>query len=122
MTGLTVVHSDIVFASLDLFRSIVTHDCMDPVTAATPPKFTVWSAAIGDAMNKEGFQFVGCILNGLVGDFPEDAAATVVSIFRTLVHIWPNQLLTWLPPVLEQLPVTSIPNESKTSFLQEVTK
>ncbi|KAF8202961.1 armadillo-type protein [Pholiota molesta] len=121
MTGLTVVHSDIVFASLDLFRSILTHDCMDPVTAATPSKFTVWSAAIGDAMNKEGFQFVGCILNGLVGDFPEDAAATVVSIFRTLVHIWPNQLLTWLPPVLEQLPVASIPNESKASFLQEVT-
>lgn len=121
MAGLTVVHSDIIFASLDFFRSILTHDCMEPVTAATPSKFTVWSSSVRDAMNKEGFQFVGCILNGLAGEFPEDAAATVVSIFRALVHMWPNQLLTWLPPVLEQLPVTTVPNDAKTQFLQEVT-
>ena len=121
MAGLTVVHSDIIFASLDFFRSILTHDCMEPVTAATPSKFATWSSSVRDTMSKEGFQFVGCILNGLVGEFPEDAAATVVSIFRALVHMWPNQLLTWLPPVLEQLPVTSVPNEAKTQFLQEVT-
>ncbi|KAF8971485.1 armadillo-type protein [Flammula alnicola] len=121
MTGLTVVHSDIIFASLDFFRSVLTHDCMEPVTVATPPKFAIWSASIRDAMNKEGLQFVACILNGLVGEFPEDSAATVVSIFRSLVYIWANQLLVWLPPVLEQLPVTSVPNVAKAQFLQEVT-
>lgn len=122
MAGLTVVHSDIIFATLDLFRNFLTHDCMEPVTAATPPKFVAWSTAIRDAMGKEGFQLVGCILNGLVGDFPQDATATVVSIFRALVQCWPSQLVTWIPPVLEQLPVASVSNETKAVFLQEITK
>ncbi|KDR84886.1 hypothetical protein GALMADRAFT_53692 [Galerina marginata CBS 339.88] len=121
MTGLTVVHSDIIFAALDLFRSILTHDCMEPVTPATPAKFPIYAASVRDAMNKEGLQFVACILNGLVGDFPEDAASIVVTIFRALVYIWSNQLLTWLPPVLEQLPVTNVPIEAKTQFLRDVT-
>ncbi|PPQ73527.1 hypothetical protein CVT26_010338 [Gymnopilus dilepis] len=121
MAGLTVVHSDIVFAALDLFRSILTHDCMEPITASSPPKFAIYSAAIRDAMDKEGLQFVACILNGLVGDFPEDSNAIVVSIFRALVYVWSTQLVVWLPAVLEQLPPTSVPNEAKAQFLREVT-
>lgn len=121
MAGLTVVHSDIVFAALDLFRSILTHDCMEPVTPSTPPKHAIYAAAVRAAMDKEGLQFVACILNGLVGDFPEDSASIVVSIFRALVYVWSTQLLTWLPPVLEQLPVTSVPNEGKAQFLRDVT-
>jgi len=121
MAGLTVVHSDIVFAALDFARSVLTHDCMEPPTSATPPKFPIYAATIRGTIEKEGLQFVACILNGLTGDFPEDSAATVVSIFRNLVYLWPTQLLTWLPPVLEQLPTTSVPIEAKAQFLQEVT-
>jgi len=121
MAGLTVVHSDIIFASLDLFRSILTHDCLDQGASSRNSKFTLYASAIRNAMDKEGLQIAGCLLNGLVGDFPEDAASTVVSIFRSLVFNWSNQILIWLPPVLEQLPVTNIPNDAKTQFLQEVT-
>ncbi|KAF8168205.1 armadillo-type protein [Crassisporium funariophilum] len=120
MTGLTVVHSDIVFAALDLFRTILTHDCLES-NPAPPPKFPVYAAAIRDSMNKEGLSFLACILNGLVGDFPADAAATVVSIFRILVYVWPTQLLGWLPTVLEQLPSQSVPIQAKSQFLSEVT-
>jgi transportin-3 len=121
MMGLTVIHTDIVFATLDLFRGILTHDCLESRTAGTPAKYAPWAAAIQDAMNKEGQQFVAYILNGFVSDFPEDGASTVVSIFRALASGWPQQLLVWLPPILERLPAATIPNESKAKFLQDVT-
>lgn len=122
MTGLTVVHTDIIFASLDFFRGIFMHDCMEPQTSATPPNFVIYASTIRSAMNKEGLQLVAYLVNGLVGDFPADAAAVVVSIFRTLVQVWSDQVPIWLAPVLEQLPATSVPNDAKAKFLQEVTQ
>lgn len=122
MTGLTVVHSDIIFASLDFFRSILSHDCMDPPTTSTPPNFLVYATTIRSAIEKEGLQFVACTLSGFTGNFPEDAASTVVTIFRHLVYLFPVQLLTWLPAVLEQLPTSSVPTNAKAQFLQDVTK
>lgn len=122
MAGLTVVHSDIVFASLDFFRSVFSHDCMDPPTASTPPNFHIYAATIRGAMDKEGLQFIACTLNGFTGNFPEDAASTVVTIFRFLVYLFPAQLLNWLPVVLEQLPTSNVPTAAKAQFLQDVTK
>jgi transportin-3 len=122
MAGLTVVHGDIVFASLDFFRSVLSHDCMDPPTASTPPNFPVYAATIRSAMEKEGSQFLACILNGFTGNFPEDAASTVVTIFRLLVHLFPTQLLSSLPVLLDQLPSSSVPTSAKAQFLQDVTK
>ena len=120
MTGLTVVHSDIIFAALDLFRGILTHDCLEP-QAIPPPKFPIYATAIHDAVSANGLTLVACILNGLVGDFPEEATATIVSIFRVLVYIWPTQLSAWLPQVLEQLPLQSVPTQPRSQFLSEVT-
>ena len=119
MTGLTVVHTDIIFAALDLFREILTHDCLDP-QAASPPKFPIYAVSIRDAVKVNGLTLVACILNGLVGDFPEETTATIVSIFRVIVYNWPTELLAWLPQVLEQLPPQSVPAQSKSQFLSEV--
>ncbi|PPQ92687.1 hypothetical protein CVT25_013994 [Psilocybe cyanescens] len=121
MAGLTVVHSDIIFATLDLFRSILTHDCMEPPLPSIPAKYPMYAAVIRDTMSKEGSKFLEYVLKGFVGDFPEDAASTVVSIFRSLAAYFPNPLLVWLRQVLVLLPVTSVPNESKAQLLQEVT-
>ncbi len=122
MAGLTMVQSDIIFGALDFARSILTHDCMDPSTALTAPKFPFYAATIRGAVEKEGLQFIGCILSGFTSDFPEDGASTVVSIFRHLVYLFPVHLLTWLPVVLEQLPTSTVPNVAKSQFLQDVTK
>jgi transportin-3 len=119
MTGLTVVHTDIIFAALDFFRVVVTHDCLEP-QAASSPKFSIYAAAINDAVNANGSTLVACILNGLVGDFPEEAMPTIVSIFRMFAYIWPTQLLAWLPQALEQLPLQSGPIQAKTQFLSDV--
>lgn len=119
MTGLTVVHTDIIFAALDFFRVVVTHDCLEP-QAVSPPKFPNYATAINDAVSANGLTLVACILNGLVGDFPEEAMPTIVSIFRMMAYVWPTQLLAWLPQALEQLPPQSGPIQAKTQFLSEV--
>ena len=123
MAALTLVHTDIIFASLDLFRVVLTHDCLVPSPSASPPpKFPIFASAIRTVVEKEGFEFVGYLLNGLVGDFPEDSTSVVVSIFRIIAFVWTSQLLSWLPLILQQLPTTSAPNQAKTQFLSEVTR
>ena len=119
MTGLTVVHTDIIYAALDFFRVVLTHDCLEP-QAVSSPKFSIYAKAIHDAVSANGLTLVACILNGLVGDFPEEAIPTIVSILRMFAYIWPTQLLAWLPQALEQLPPQSVPIQAKTQFLSEV--
>ncbi|TFK41259.1 armadillo-type protein [Crucibulum laeve] len=122
MATLTLVHTDILFATLNLFRTILTHDCLLSDTAPVPPpKFPIYASAIRQVMDKEGFNFLNYLLNGLVGDFPDDSTATVVSIFRAIVVGWPSEVLVWLPPILQQIPPTAAPVQSKTQFLSEVT-
>jgi len=116
MAALTVVHSDIIFASLDLIRSTLTHDSI----MSNSPKFPVCASAMRGVFEKEGFELVGYLLSGLVGDFPEDSTSAVVSIFRVISSVWTSQLLSWLPLVLQQLPTTA-PNQAKAQFLSDVT-
>lgn len=120
MAALTVVHSDIIFAALDLIRITLTHDSITSNTT-TSPKFTVFASAIRGVFEKEGFELVGYLLSGLIGDFPEDSTSAVVSIFRVISSVWTPQLLSWLPLVLQQLPSTA-PNQAKTQFMSDVTR
>lgn len=123
MAGLAVVHSDIIFAALDLFQGVLLHDCLDSsLPAPQPPKFPIYAASIGAAIEKEGFTLLSLVVAGVVGEFPADSTAKVVSIFRVLAHMWPSQLLTWLPRALEQLPPSDAPAQAKTQFLQDVTR
>ncbi|KAG5221622.1 Nuclear import receptor [Salix suchowensis] len=121
MAALTMVHSDILFASLDLFRIIFTHECLTDTTNP-PPKYPLYAAAIQSVFEKEGFEFLGLLLAGLIGDFPEDSASTVVSIFRATAIVWMQQLLTWLPSILQQLPNSAAPADAKTQFFADVSK
>lgn len=121
MAALTLVHSDIIFKALDLFRIILNHDCLTPNTPQ-PPKFPIYASAINGVVESEGFVFIGYLLTGLIGHFPEDSTAVVVSVFRMLSALWTTQLLSWLPTVLEQLPTATTPNQAKAQFLADVTR
>jgi len=123
MEALTLVHSDIIFASLDLFLLILTHDCLNPnPSVPPPPKFPIYTSAIQGVVQKDGFQFLCYLLNGLVGDFPEDSMSTVVSIFRAISLIWGSQLLVWLPAVLQQLPISAAPQQVQAQFFSDVSR
>jgi transportin-3 len=122
MVALTLVQTDIVFAALELFRSIFTHDCLDTSVPAALPAFPLYASAIHRVVDKEGYTFLGYILTGLVGDFPEESKPLVASIVRSLAMSWPTQIQAWLPPVLQQLPVSKVPNEEKSNFLTDITR
>lgn len=121
IAGLTLVHADVVFAALDVLRTVVAHDCLDPAPVP-PPEFRIYAAAIKPVIEKEGLELTGYLLSGLTGDFPEDSVSSVITIFRVLAALWSSQLLSWLPVVLQQLPPTSIPDAAKTAFIAEVTQ
>ena len=120
MAALTLLQTDLVLAALDLFRMILSHDSLDPPTPV-PPKFPGYAVAIKAVVQKEGPEFVGLLLSGLVGDFPEDAASSVVTIFRSVGLLFPAQLLTWLPGVMQQLPASGTPTQAKQQFLDDTT-
>jgi transportin-3 len=123
MSALTLVHTEVIFASLNLFLLIFRHDCLDRSgSVPSPPNFTVYASAIETVMEKNGFQLLGHLLNGLVGDFPEDSTSVVVSIFRAISFLWGSQLLSWLPSVLQQLPASAAPPQATAQFLSDVTR
>jgi transportin-3 len=122
MASLTLIQTEIVFATLDLFRFILTHDCLHPHDAMSPPppKFPLYANAVNRVMEKEGQDLVGLLLSGITGDFPEDSSGMTIAIFRALVSLWPQQLLQWLEPALQSLPPATVPDDAKTRFLNEV--
>jgi len=121
MAALTVVHTDVLFASLNLIRVTLTHDCLLSNIPVPPPNFPIYESAIRAVFDKEGFELVGYLLSGLVGDFPEDSTSTVVTLFRVISSVWASQLLSWLPLILQHLPTVTTPNQAKTQFLSDVT-
>ncbi|EJF66951.1 ARM repeat-containing protein [Dichomitus squalens LYAD-421 SS1] len=120
MASLVLVHSDIVFAALDLLRTILTHDSLAPTTTPPPPKFLIYAAAIKPVVEREGAELTGYLLSGIVGDFPEESIPMVVTIFRALGSIWPHQLLAWLPPIVQALPSASVSDAVKTTFVTDI--
>ena len=121
MAGLTLIQTDIVFTALDFARNVLTDDCLKPQLNADP-KLAMYAAAIRSVMEKEGMEFVGCLLTGVTGDFPEESASSVVTIMRVIAEQWSSQLLSWLPVVLQQLPSATTPDQNKTTFLSDVTQ
>lgn len=121
VTALTLVQSDIIFAALDFLANVITHESLIP-KAAPPPKFPIYAAAIRSAVDKDGLELSGCLLSGLTGDFPEEAAVTIVSIFKTLATFWSSQLLAWIPGILQQLSPACVPDHAKSEFLNEMTR
>ncbi|KAJ8083950.1 Nuclear import receptor [Marasmius tenuissimus] len=120
--GLTIVQSDTIFAALDLFRMIFSHDCLDPhPPKASPPNFILYANSIHSVVDLAGSEFLGYLLSGLVGNFPPESDSMVVSIFRSISTTWPTQVLSWTPHILQQLPASAAPNPIKEQFLTQLT-
>lgn len=120
LAGLTVIHDDTVFATLDLFRMIATHDCLGD--EVVQPEYTKWATLIRGVVRNQGYQLTGYLLSGMLGDFPEDAIQNVVSIFRVITTMFPEEMLQWLSGVLGELPATTAPNQAKSQFLMDLTE
>ena len=121
MAALTLVQTDVVWAALDFIRLILNHNSLEP-SPNPPPKFPVYASAISQAIEKEGFELLGYILAGLIGEFPEESVPTVVTSIRSLASLWPSQLLAWLPLALQGLPAAAVPMQARSQFLVEMNR
>ena len=128
IAGLTLVQVEICYVALEFLRIVLTHDALLPPTsgvegtpAVVPPKFPIYAQAIRDVVVKQGFQLLGCLLTGFVGDFDEDTTSQVVTIFRAMSGTFPAEMGAWLPAVVEQLS-SSIPASVKEQFMGDYNK
>ena len=118
---LTLLHSEVVYAALDIIRGLISHDSLDSSYKNPPPKFPIYSAAIREVLNTEGSQLVRNLLNGLVNDFPEEAVPLVVPIFRLLSVLSPDQLLVWFPEAINSVPMAAAYGPAKQQLLEDYT-
>ena len=121
VASLTLVHSEIIFASLDIIRGIIGHDALDPSVRNPPPKFPAYAMAIRQVVETEGPALLLNLLNGLVHDFPEESVSLVVTIFRMLCLLIPQNFLSWFPESVNNVPMGASFTPAKEQLLQDVT-
>ena len=121
VASLTLVHSEIIFASLDIIRGIIGHDALDPSVRNPPPKFPAYAMAIRQVVETEGPALLLNLLNGLVHDFPEESVSLVVTIFRMLCVLMPQNFLSWFPEAVNNVPMGASFTPAKEQLLQDVT-
>ncbi len=123
IAALSLIHSDVIFAALDLLRAIVTHDCLDSSTTTRPsPKFIVYASAIRSVIQDEGPVLLANLLNGIVNDFPQESTSTVITIIRMLSITFPKELVIWLPQALDQVAMAASFTPAKNQLLTDITK
>ncbi|THH11118.1 hypothetical protein EW145_g861 [Phellinidium pouzarii] len=87
IAALTLIHTEVIFASLDLLRVIIAHDSLDPSLKNPPPKFPMYAAIIRQVIGLEGAQLTVNLLSGLVNEFPGESISIVITIFHALNQV-----------------------------------
>ena len=121
VASLILIHSEVIFASLDIIRGIISHDALDPSTRNPPPKFPIYALAIRQVLEIEGPALLLNLLNGLVHDFPEESVSIVVTIFRMVATLMPQNFLAWFTEAVRGVPMAASFAPAKEQLLQEVT-
>lgn len=111
-------------ATLDYVREIVGHESLGvqrPQNGVDAPQapagFALLAAPIRSVVTQYGFLLCEALLRRLLSDLPEDLSSSVVIIFRLLGEHFPGELSTWLPPIVEQLPVKMASSDDKATFM-----
>lgn len=121
VASLVLIHSEVIFASLDIIRGIISHDALDPSVRNPPPKFPSYALAIRQVLEAEGPALLLNLLHGLVHDFPEESVSMVVTIFRMMSVLMPQTFLTWFPEAVNNVPMAASFTPAKEQLLRDVT-
>ena len=115
IVGLKMIHVDIVFASLDLLDIILR-----PVKLAKSPEASSErNSRVNSAFSTFGFQVLGNLLEGLLGNLPEESLSSVISIFRCVAEHWPSEFINWLPTLLQEINGYLCTEEMKVKFMND---
>jgi transportin-3 len=118
-SSLQLFHTDTVFRSLGLIRSILGHDALNPATQPPPTNAPLYAAAVRDAIQKEGLALVGYLFAGLLDHFQPEMMSGVITTVRILTMYWPAEMQQWVPLVLGQVQVPPAVGDAKVRFLNE---
>lgn len=118
-SSLQLFHTDTIFRSLGLIRSILGHDALNPATQPPPANATLYAAAVRDAIQKEGLTLVGYLFAGLLDHFQPEMMSGVITMVRILTMYWPAEMQQWVPLVLGQVQVPPAVEDAKVRFLNE---
>ena len=118
-SSLQLFHTDTIFRSLGLIRSILGHDALNPATQPPLANAALYAAAVRDAIQKEGLALVGYLFAGLLDHFQPEMMSGVITTVRILTMYWPAEMQQWVPLVLGQLQVPPAVGDAKVRFLNE---
>jgi len=113
IVGLKMIHTDIIFASLDLLDIVFR-----PVKSPKGPD-SGQNAYVDAAFSTFGFQVLGNLLDGLIGNLPEETLSTVIAIFRCAAERWSTEFVNWLPNLMQGLNGYSCTEEIRLKFMNE---
>jgi transportin-3 len=93
--------------------------------ATTPSSSTaaldsISSQALRTAFAQQGHTLLSLLLSGLVGGYPEDALEAIVDVLGMLSGGFGEEMIAWLPGVVEGLPATTVPAGEKQAFLTKM--
>lgn len=122
MTALTVVQTEVLITALEVVRDILSHDCLSSQPRQIPTSdFPVYAANIQAVIEKDGQAFVACVLNGMIGDFPEDCLSSIIVIFRMLATVFPAQMAAWIQSIAASMPTSASLIPAKEQFVADIT-
>ncbi|KIY71002.1 ARM repeat-containing protein [Cylindrobasidium torrendii FP15055 ss-10] len=103
--------------ALDVFRDILA-DAADSQLVHLPQRPLVRAA-----FQQSGLDLLKAVLVGLIGDYwAEEKTSTVVSIVRSSLQMFPNEVIEALPTVLQDVSNAKAPVQSKNQFVVDMTK
>ncbi|KAG0141932.1 hypothetical protein CROQUDRAFT_67819 [Cronartium quercuum f. sp. fusiforme G11] len=111
--------------TLDYVRELLGHESLGLQRATNginappaPAGFALLAAPIRSVVGQFGFPLCEVLLRRVLSDLPEDLSSSVFIVFRLLSENFPNELSSWVPSIIEQLPSKLASVNDKAVFME----
>lgn len=134
ISALSLPATNIVLTTLDYLTLLLDHPALanstpnptaatpatTPTTSISPQDRAAMQASLRSVLSNQGFGLVSLVLGGLVTGYSEDAVPLVTIVIRVLAGMLGQEMAAWIPPAVEGLPITTVPQAEKQNFLTKI--
>lgn len=135
ISAINLLNPNVSHDGLDTVRVIVGHDALNTqnnqpygapsqLSLQEQANMPAYAAAIRQVLSTEGAgqRLLQIILTRLVTDFNEDNAPMSVTIARLLAQSFPQEMATWIPSAVQNLPPRTVKDTERDKFLASCSK
>lgn len=135
ISAINLLNANVSHDGLDTVRVIIGHDALNTqnnqgygsssyLSPRDQANMPTYAAAIRQVISTEnaGQRLVQILLTRLVTDFHEDNAPMSVTIARLLTQSFPQEMATWIPTAIQNLPPKSLKDSERDKFLAGCSK